>query len=178
MSGDLPQMKRIELFRAYSERQAIQHVAGVCSVSPTTALRCERLHDWDGRLAGITRKADEKIDDSIAEMMARQGKQARAVQAKAFQKIVVDGFKATRAAADAYFKATQEERVIRGEPSDRLNVVHDQTMHVDRSYEVLKECLRDEESRRPSDRMLDLRWQAEQRCDGASSGNPGEPPLE
>jgi alpha-D-ribose 1-methylphosphonate 5-triphosphate diphosphatase PhnM len=84
--GQIPQEKRIELFEAYCDRQSIQYVARVCSVSPTTALRYKRLDGWDERLKGITRKAEEKIDDSIAEMRARQAKQAkqaRAMQAKA-----------------------------------------------------------------------------------------------
>jgi hypothetical protein len=69
---------------------------------------------WDERLRGVTKKAEDKIDESIAEMRARQAKQARAVQAKALQKVIEDGFRNTRDAADAYFKAVQEERVVRG----------------------------------------------------------------
>lgn len=154
MAAELTQTKRIELFKAYCERRSVQHVARVCGVSPTTALRYKRLDDWDGRLVGISQKADEKIDDSIAEMMARQAKQARAVQAKALQKIVQDGFKTTRAAADAYFKAAQEERVIRGEPSDRLDIVQDQMAQTRENYNRLKKLLADEEFREVSSRLL------------------------
>jgi hypothetical protein len=93
---------RVELFRVYYERRSVQCVARVCSVSPTTALRYKRPDHWDERLRGITVKADEKIDDSLAEMMARQAKQARAVQAKALQKIVEDGFRNTRDAAASF----------------------------------------------------------------------------
>lgn len=154
MPAELPQAKRIELFRAYCDRRSVQYVARVCGVSPTTALRYKRVDDWDGRLSGITRKADEKIDDSIAEMMARQAKQARAVQAKALQRIVEDGFKTSRAAADAYFKAAQEERVIRGEPSDRLDIVQDQMAQTRENYDRLKKLLADEEFREVSNKML------------------------
>ena len=115
MPAEPPQTKRIDLFRAYCERRSIQYVARVCSVSPTTALRYKRADDWDGGLVGTTHKADEKIDDSIAEMMARQAKRARAVQAKALQKIVGDGFKTTRSAVEACLEAAQERRVTGGE---------------------------------------------------------------
>ena len=147
MPGQLPQTKRVEMFEAYCDRRSVQHVARVCSVSPTTALRYKRLDGWDQRLKGITRKAEEKIDDSIAEMRVRQAKQARAVQAKALQKIVADGFKTSRAAADAYFKAAQEERVTRGEPSDRFNLVQEQMVATNERYEWLKRVLHNRELR-------------------------------
>lgn len=99
---------------------------------------------------------EEKVDDSIAEMMARQARQARAVQAKALQKIVEDGFKTTRAAADAYFKAAQEERVIRGEPSDRLNVVQEEMAESRDNYERLKRLLRDPEFREMAKRIAEI----------------------
>jgi hypothetical protein len=70
------QEKRIELFEAYCERQTIQHVARACSVSPTTALRYKRVDRWDERLRGVTVKAEDKIDKSIAEMRARQAVKA------------------------------------------------------------------------------------------------------
>jgi hypothetical protein len=156
MPAQLPQKKRTELFRAYCDRQSVQHVARVCSVSPTTALRYKRLDNWDQRLRGVTKKAEEKIDDSLAEMQARQAKQARAVQAKALQKIVQDGFKNARAAADAYFKAAQEERVIRGEPSDRVNVVQEATDRTNEEYERHKKLLRFPEYRQMVRRVAQL----------------------
>jgi hypothetical protein len=51
--GQIPQEKRIELFEAYCDRQSIQHVARVCSVCPTTALRYKRLDGWDERLREV-----------------------------------------------------------------------------------------------------------------------------
>jgi hypothetical protein len=44
-------------------------------------------------------------------MWARQARQARALQAKALQKVIEEGFRNTRDAADAYFKAVQGGRV-------------------------------------------------------------------
>jgi hypothetical protein len=51
----------------------------------------------------------------------------------------------------------QEERVIRGEPSDRLNVVREGMRQTEMDYEVLKELLKDEDFRKFSDRVLELR---------------------
>jgi len=155
--GQIPQGKRIQIFQAYCDRQSIQHVARVCSVSPTTALRYKRLDGWDERLKGITRKAEEKIDDSIAEMRVRQAKQARALQ-----KIVADGFTTSRAAADAYFKAAQEERVIRGEPSDRFNVVQQTMVNTDHNYERLKRMLKNKELRELLHKVFEMEARLEQ----------------
>ena len=124
---------------------------------------------WDERVGGVIRRVEEKVDDSIAEMMARQAKQAQAVQAKALQKIVEDGFNTTRAAADAYFKAAQEERVIRGEPSDRLNVVQEEMAESRDNYERLKRLLRDPEFREVASRMA----QIEARIDAEERHRPG-----
>jgi hypothetical protein len=131
-------------------------VARTCSVSPTTALRYKRQDRWDERLRGVTKKAEDKIDESIAEMQARQARQARAVQAKALQKVIEDGFRNTRDAADAYFKAVQEERVVRGEPSDRFNVVQEEMAESRQNYDMLKELLKDEDFRKLSGKMLEV----------------------
>lgn len=163
MAQPLSQQQRIELYEAYCERQSIQHVARTCSVSPTTALRYKRLDRWDERLRGVTKKAEDKIDESIAEMRARQAKQARAVQAKALQKVVEDGFRSTRDAADAYFKAVQEERVVRGEPSDRFNVVQEKMAESRQNYEMLKELLKDEDFRKLSEKALEVQMRLEKR---------------
>jgi hypothetical protein len=157
------QEKRIELFEAYCERQTIQHVARTCSVSPTTALRYKRLDRWDERLRGVTKRAEDKIDESIAEMRARQAKQARALQAKALQKAIEEGFRNTRDAADAYFKAVQEERVVRGEPSDRFNVVQEQMAESRQNYAMLKELLKDEDFRELTGKVLEMQSRLDER---------------
>jgi hypothetical protein len=104
----------------------------------------------------VSKKAEEKIGDSPAKMQARQVRQARAVQAKALQKILEAGFKSPKAAADAYFKATQEERVIRGEPSDRLNVVQEQMVATREDYERMNKLMRDPEFREIVHRVAEI----------------------
>jgi hypothetical protein len=156
MPAAITQKKRTEMLRAYCERRSVQYVARVCSVSPTTALRYKRLDKWDQRLRRVSKKAEEKIDDSLAEMQARQVRQARAVQAKALQKILEMGFKSPKAAADAYFKATQEERVIRGEPSHRLNVVQEQMVATRENYERMNKLMRDPEFREIANRAAEI----------------------
>jgi hypothetical protein len=164
MPGAISQKKRTEMLRVYCDRRSVQHVARVCSVSPTTALRYKRLDRWDARLKSVSKKAEEKIDDSLAEMQARQARQARAVQAKALQKILEMGFKSPKAAADAYFKATQEERVIRGEPSDRLNVVQEQMVVTGEAYERFHKLMRDPEFREIASRIAEIEMRIQDDC--------------
>jgi hypothetical protein len=97
----------------------------------------------------------------IAEIRARQAKQARAVQAKALQKVVEDGFRNTRDTADAYFKPVQEERVVRGEPSDRFNVVQKHMAESRQGYEMLKELLKDEDFRKLTGKVLEMQMRLE-----------------
>jgi hypothetical protein len=98
----------------------------------------------------------------VAEMRARQAKQARALQAKALQKVVEDGFRNTRDAADAYFKAVQEERVVRGEPSDRFNIVQEHMAESRQNYETLKELPKDEDFRKLTGKVLEMQMRLEE----------------
>ncbi|MFH1219379.1 MAG: hypothetical protein V1694_02885 [Candidatus Eisenbacteria bacterium] len=96
------------------------------------------------------------------------GQAGGAIQAKALQRIIEDGFRTSKDAADAYFKAVQDERVIRGEPCDRLNVVQQEMIDTGDRYEVLKELLKDEEFRRFSSRVLLMQEQIGARRGGDS----------
>jgi hypothetical protein len=173
MAEQLSQQKRLQLFTAYCDRRSIRHAARTCSVSATTALRYKRADKWDERLSGVKQKTEEKIDESIAEMEARQARQARAIQAKALQRIIEDGFRSSRDAADAYFKAVQEERVIRGEPSDRLNIVQQEMSETGDRYEMLKELLKDKEFREFSNRILRMQEKIRARRHGATLTGQG-----
>ncbi len=79
------------------------------------------------------------------------------------------------------FKAAQNERVIQGEPGDRLNLVQEQMIETGDRYEILKEILKDEEFQRLGNRVLDVPMQAEARMrrEGtARTGDGGGPVTE
>jgi hypothetical protein len=69
----------------------------------------------------------------------------------------------SRDAAAAYFKALQDERVIRGEPSDRLSVVQQQMVDTGERYEVIKELLKDPYFRKLSLRVLEIQGRIRER---------------
>ncbi len=117
----------------------------------------------------------EVVEDSIAEMEARQAKQAEAIQAKALQRIIEDGFRSSKDTADAYFKVVQEELVIQGEPNDRLNLVQQQMIETGDRYEVIKELLKDPEFRKFSSRVLLMQEQIRVRRGVALTEDGGSP---
>ncbi len=121
MASKLSEKKIQQMWAAYCERQCVEFVSKKCRVSPTTVRRYRSKENWDERLKGIKEAASKKADETVAEMLARQARQAREIQSKALKRIK-KGFKTARDATDAYFKATAEERVLRGEPSDRVEV--------------------------------------------------------
>jgi hypothetical protein len=71
-----------------------------------------------------------------------------------------------RDAADAHFKAVQEERVVRGEPSDRFNVVQEKMAESRQNYEMLKELLKNEDFRTLSEKVLEARTRLLERGGG------------
>ncbi|OFV83292.1 MAG: hypothetical protein A2W26_04235 [Acidobacteria bacterium RBG_16_64_8] len=119
----LSQAKVNEMWAAYQKKPTINHVVQKCGVSQVTVRRYRDREKWEERLAVIRAKANQKSDEDTAKMLARQARQARAIQTKALQRIVGSGFGSTRDASDAYFKATVEERVVRGEPGERTEVL-------------------------------------------------------
>jgi hypothetical protein len=51
----------------------------------------------------------------------------------------------------------QEERVVRGEPSDRFNVVQEKMAESRQNYAMLKELLKDEDFRKLTGNLLEVR---------------------
>jgi chemotaxis regulatin CheY-phosphate phosphatase CheZ len=57
----------------------------------------------------------------------------------------------------------QEERVVRGEPSDRFNVVQEQMAESRQNHEMLKELLKDEDFRELTGKVLKMQMKLEER---------------
>jgi hypothetical protein len=64
--------------------------------------------------------------------------------------------------------------VIRGEPSDRLNVVRQEMVETAERYEILKELPKDSEFRKFSSRMLESQAQVRMRRERAALTGNGE----
>lgn len=73
---------------------------------------------WDARADDLDSKAIAIAEDALimqkAEMLKRQAERAGKIAEKAFDELVVGGFDSSAAAVNAYFRATEEERMTRG----------------------------------------------------------------
>ena len=120
MAAPLTVKKRDEMFQVWCRNQNISFVMEVCNVNRGTADKYRKLDHWDERLEKIRERAEEKVDETIADMLARQALQAREISEKALRYLKQgDHFENKGEAASIYFRATAEERVTRGEPADR-----------------------------------------------------------
>lgn len=75
-------------------------------------------HSWAQRADVMNAKAIEKVEhqliDRKADMLKRQAEFALAIADKAREHILDNGFDTSASAVNAYFKASEEERVVRG----------------------------------------------------------------
>ena len=73
---------------------------------------------WDARADELDSKAIAIAEDALilqkADMLKRQAERAGQIAEKAFQSLQADGFDTSAAAVQAYFRATEEERMTRG----------------------------------------------------------------
>jgi hypothetical protein len=73
---------------------------------------------WDARADDLDSKAIAIAEDALimqkAEMLKRQAERAGKLAEKAFDELVTEGFDSSAAAVNAYFRATEEERMTRG----------------------------------------------------------------
>jgi hypothetical protein len=97
-------------------------------------VRKYRVKDnWDERLKEIRREVDAEIDETVKQMLARQGKFTRGVQVKILEVLFgpkLDGRSGrsfrrvdSEKLVNMLFKAFGEERVTRGEVSDRQEIL-------------------------------------------------------
>ena len=70
MAKKLSQKTLDKMFKAYCERQSVHYVSKKYTVSRNTVDKYKRLQNWDGRLAKIQQKAQEKQDDNLAKVLA------------------------------------------------------------------------------------------------------------
>lgn len=105
------------LWRAYKIKPTARFVAQHCSVSPHTAGKYIRDHNFAQRLARLQAKAAEYVDEDQAKSLAatiKAASNARFVLAgKLLDHIKDDDFEATIADFD---KLVRLERYLRGEP--------------------------------------------------------------
>ena len=103
--------------------RSYEKVAAHYGISKRGVTKAAHREDWAGRLARIETQArqatDKKIGESLEGMNQRHIKIVRAVQGKALETLKSMPLASAMDAVRALDMALKQERVIRGEPSER-----------------------------------------------------------
>ena len=112
-------------------------VARHYTVSKRAVVNLARREDWPAQLNEISLKARdrtaERLEDTLAEMNDRHLKILRVLQGKALETLRSVPLKTAMDAARAVDMTIRQERLIRGEPSERTEVSVAETVR--REYE-------------------------------------------
>jgi len=104
------------------ERQSVNFVAKKCKVSHTTVEKYRKLHDWDGRLAGVQQKAQEKQDENLATTIAQNLKVVQFAKGKIIE-LIQAGVQICKNPARDLMEVIKTELLLRGEADSRTEIV-------------------------------------------------------
>ncbi len=106
--------------------RSYESVASKFGVTKRAVTKLAQREKWAERLAELEKKArertDEKVVESMEEMNSRHLKMMRVLQQKALEALRSMGLDNAMDAARALDLAVRQERLIRGEPTDRSAV--------------------------------------------------------
>jgi len=122
MAKKLSQKQLDEMFKVWVERQSVNFVAKKCKVSHTTVEKYRKLHDWDGRLAGVQQKAQDKQDDNLAKVLADNLKVVKYAKGKVIELMQAGGVVTKNPVSDLD-KMIRLELLLRGEADSRTETV-------------------------------------------------------
>ena len=80
MAKPLTAEKIEKMFQVYQEHPSVYHVAKVCQVSHVTASKYRDKYRWNERLEKIRKKAEDKVNQTLAARRARWLQQGLALQ--------------------------------------------------------------------------------------------------
>lgn len=116
-----------EMFKAFCERPTIKFVAERCNRAYGTVKRWRRKGNWDARIEAIRHDVQAKTGHDTAEMIARQVRMFRDFQTTAAAAVKRKAFRSKREktseAAMVGIEAAKNERVLLGEPGERVEVI-------------------------------------------------------
>src|SRR4030095_7977527 len=122
MSRKIPE-NAFELYAAMGERRSYQAIADRFAVSKRSVVKRAIAEHWQDRLVRVEATAHQKVDAKAAETLeVMNSRHLRIVQAIQAQALDALGSAPLRTACDAVRAlelSIRQERLIRGEPSDR-----------------------------------------------------------
>lgn len=117
---------------ALGDGRSYQDVADNYSVSKTAVVNRAAQEKWQERIEQLEAKAressDKKLLENLEQMNERHLKMARMVQAKALETLKNMPLSTAMEAVRAMEFSVKQERLIRGEPSDRTAVSMEDTI--------------------------------------------------
>jgi glutamate synthase domain-containing protein 2 len=127
-----------EFYFGLGIRRSYQAVADKYAVSKKTVVARAQTEDWQKRVAEREQKAHEAADkkavESLSQVNERHLKMLEVIQGKALQALKQLPLETAYQAMRAIVAAISQERVIRGEPADRIDVA----TIIKREYEALR----------------------------------------
>jgi len=121
------QAERERMFHVYCDRQSVQHVSRVCRRSHVTVRKYKDLDNWDKRLPEVKRMARERSNEKAADKIARQIDNCEEIQEIGMEAVRVGRFaginETTKDAAHAVLEAGKEQRVLMGQPGERVEFI-------------------------------------------------------
>ena len=131
MPGRLPPDSLAYYFSLGTER-SYQAVADHFGVSKTAVANRATEENWQARVEHMERKAQESVEakvlESVEEMNVRHLRIVKAIQSRALEALKSMPLNSAMAAVKALDLAIKQERLIRGEPSERSAVSIEDTI--------------------------------------------------
>lgn len=136
MTGKIPK-DAFQFYVSLGPDRSYQRVAQEYGISKRAVTRHAAKEAWQGRLSRIEEEArkrgDEGLVETIEEMNERHFKLLRVVQGKAIETLRAMPLNSAMDAVRALDIVLRQERIIRGEPTDRTAVTVEDTIR--REYE-------------------------------------------
>ena len=136
MSRRIPE-DAFALYYSLGPDRSYQSVAGEYGVSKQAVAKLAKKENWLHRVRAIDADAQQKVDQHIAEtvedMHTRHLKMLKIVQAKGLEALKTMPLSSAMEAVRAIDMTIKQERLIRGEPTDRSAVSVEDTIR--REYE-------------------------------------------
>lgn len=117
MPKRLDKAKRLELFKAWQEKQEISHVSRVCGVCIATCTRYRKEDKWDEKLDSIIKRAQKRLETESVDKLAYRIKRTRYVQAEALKTLRKHGVSKKQAPKILLQAIKLEHDMTSGQPS-------------------------------------------------------------
>ena len=131
MASKLPH-DAFDLYFKLGANRSYQQLAAHFGVSKKTVVAVAKADDWQGRISRmekeIARRADEQTVEDLLAMRTRHLKMIQLLQSKALEALKNLPIGTAHQAVLALLKSIEQERLVRGEPTERTAISMEETI--------------------------------------------------